>query len=85
MRDLQEIHQYIAKENAVGADAFVHKLLTEAYSLHQLPLRGPLIKEKRGARLLVYQAYLIVYRASPSSSHVRILRFWHAARERIRL
>jgi len=78
---LEEIHRYIAADNPLAAEKFSEKLLQESHSLRQLPERGFFIKEKRGARVLIYKPYLIVYRVDKEAKKVRILRYWHSARE----
>ena len=49
------------------------------------PDRGGQLKERPGARFSVVGSYLIVYRFDQATETVRILRFWHGARERGRL
>ena len=48
LRDLEEIQKFIATDNPIAAEKFVQKLLVEAHSLRQLPVRGFLIREKAG-------------------------------------
>jgi addiction module RelE/StbE family toxin len=84
-RDLEEIRNHIATDNPVAAEKFVQKLLEEAYTLRNLPLRGLLIKGKREARFLVYKSYLIVYRLKKDRARIRVLRYWHSARDPVGL
>ena len=48
------------------------------------PERGGHLKERPGARSSVVGPYLIVYRVDQAAKTVRVLRFWHGARERRR-
>jgi plasmid stabilization system protein ParE len=81
-RDLLEIFNYIAGDNSDAARKFIGKLLEEAKSLATFPNRGGHYKERPGARFTVAGRYLIVYRVVEKSKQVRILQFWHSARER---
>jgi len=85
IRDLEEIHAYIARDNSAAAQAFVLKLLDEARSLVAFPERGGIIKERRGARFVMVHPYLVVYRIEEETRIVRVLRYWHGARERVRM
>jgi plasmid stabilization system protein ParE len=81
LQDLAKIHHFIARENRVAAQSFTKKLLEEAKSLAAFPQRGGHFQEKIGARFIVKGPYLIVYRVLEAHHEVRVLRFWHAARE----
>ena len=85
LRDLKEIRAYIARDNPSAADAFVLKLLDEVELLKTFPERGGFVVERPGARFLMVHPYLVVYRIEGESHIVRVLRFWHGARERIRM
>jgi addiction module RelE/StbE family toxin len=81
LKDLAKIHHFIARDNPTAAQSFTNKLINEAKSLTIFPQRGGHFEEKIGARFIVVGAYLIVYRVIEARQEVRILRFWHAARE----
>jgi plasmid stabilization system protein ParE len=83
-RDLVSIAQHIARDNPDAAEEFIRKLLAEARSLTTFPHRGGHFKERPGTRFTTLGNYLIVYRVVEDAKEVRILRFWHAARERRR-
>jgi len=85
LRDLEQIRTYIACDNPSAAQAFGLKLLDEAESLRTFPERGGFIAERPSARFVMVPPYLVVYRIVEKSRAVRILRFWHGARERMRL
>ena len=85
LRDLEAIWTHIAKDSTVEADRFVARLLARAKELDALPSRGMEIDGSRGARFLILHAYLIIYRILEDRKKVRVLRFWHAARDLRRL
>ena len=85
LRDLEQIRAYIARDNSTAAQAFCLKLLDEAESLCAFPDRGGLVAERPGARFVMVHPYLVVYRIVKESRAVRVLRFWHGARERVRM
>ncbi|HWB60809.1 MAG TPA: type II toxin-antitoxin system RelE/ParE family toxin [Chthoniobacteraceae bacterium] len=85
LRNLEEIHAYIARDNPRAAQAFSLRLLDEAESLKTFPERGGYIVERPGARFVIVHPYLVVYRIIAETRTVRVLRYWHGARERMRM
>jgi toxin ParE1/3/4 len=85
LRDLEQIRTYIARDNAAAAEGFGQKLLNEAESLRTFPERGGFVLQRPGARFLVVHPYLIIYRIMEQSRTVKVLRYWHGARERVRM
>ncbi len=83
-QDLISIARYVARDNPEAAERLVSKLLGEARSLETFPYRGGHFKERPGTRFTTVGNYLVVFRVLESAREVRILRFWHAARERRR-
>jgi len=81
-KDLAKIHDYIAHKNPEAARSFSERLLKEAKSLKTFPNRGGHLEGRPGVRFTVVKQYLIIYRVVEAKSEVRILSFWHAARER---
>ncbi len=81
-RDLVKIRDYIARENPIAAHSFTEKLVEEAKSLKVFPNRGGYLDGRPGARFTVVGQYLIIYRVVEARGEVRVLSFWHAARER---
>ena len=61
------------------------KLLSAADSLRKFPERGGLITKRPSVRFVLVHRYLIVYRIDEHSRTVHVLRFWHGARERMRM
>ena len=85
LRDLEKIRAYITRDKPSAAEAFVQKLLDEAQSLSTFPERGWIVAERPGARFVMVHPYLVVYRIVRESRTVRVLRFWHGARDRKRM
>jgi plasmid stabilization system protein ParE len=44
-------------------------------------LKGRVVRPKPGVRRLVHGTYLIYYRVEKDPPSVRVLRFWHGARD----
>ena len=82
LRDLDGIRDFIARDDPAAAVLFSGKLLDHAEGLRAFPDRGGHLKERPGARFSVVGSYLIVDRMDHAAETVRILRFWHGARER---
>ena len=85
LRDLEEIHAFIARDNPSAAQTFGQKLLDGAESLRTFPERGGLVLQRPGVRFVVVHPYLIIYRIMEQSRTVRVLRYWHGARELMRI
>jgi toxin ParE1/3/4 len=85
LRDLEQIRAFIAKDDPPVAEAFCTRLIDEAKSLDRFPERGGSLAERPGARFVMVHPYLVVYRIIRESQTVRVLRFWHGARERARM
>lgn len=43
------------------------------------------VLQRSGARFVVMHPYLIIYRIMEQSRTVRVLRYWHGVRERVRM
>jgi len=84
-RDLDEIVDYIAKENPDAAERFGNQLLETAHSLEKAPMMGAFVKGQANVRMIVCHPYLIFYRLNLTESRLEILRFWHGARSRTSL
>jgi len=81
-RDLEKIRAYIARDNSVAAQRFVLKLIDATETLSTFPQRGAVLIGRPGVRFILEHQYLIVYRIEEQTCTVRVLRFWHGARER---
>ena len=81
-RELANIHDFIARDDPQSARVFTEKLVEEAKSLKTFPNRGGHLEGRTEVRFTVVKPYLIIYRVVEERNEVRILSFWHAARER---
>jgi plasmid stabilization system protein ParE len=79
-RDLQQIVEYIARDNSAAAEQFGAVLIEQAESLATAPEMGPVLPDRPGTRFFPVAPYLIIYRLRPKQRVIRILRFWHSAR-----
>jgi toxin ParE1/3/4 len=78
--DLEQIVNYIARDDPTAAERFGLKLINQAESLADTPEMGPRLPQKSDTRFFPVGSYLIIYRPDTKRRVVRILRFWHAAR-----
>ena|SRR5437660_2708710 len=79
-RDLQDIVEYIARDNPAAAEGVGLLLIEQADALANTPEMGPVLPQRLNVRFFPVGSYLIIYRADAKKRVVRILRFWHAAR-----
>ena len=79
-RDLRRIVRFIALENPSAAERLGLRLIDRAVALSDpaIVMMGSPLKKRPKIRKLVEGNYFIFYRVFPN--RVRILRFWHAAR-----
>jgi toxin ParE1/3/4 len=78
--DLDEIYEYIARDNAAAAERHVVRLVEAARRLSAFPLRGrarPALGDT--IRSIVEGQYVILYRAG--TERVDVVRFIHGARD----
>lgn len=66
---LQEIEEYISRDNPIGAIEFVDKLITVAETIIDNPRKGRIVPELslENIRELLYQNYRIVYLVKKNS------------------
>jgi addiction module RelE/StbE family toxin len=66
---LQEIEEYISRDNPIGAIEFVDKLITVAETIIDNPQKGRIVPELslENIRELLYQNYRIVYLVKKNS------------------
>ena len=77
-RDLRDNIAYIEKENPAAADRMARTLLSRAELLASFPYLGRKIRGRQNGRVLVEGSIQIMYRIERDT--VRIVRFWHSAR-----
>jgi toxin ParE1/3/4 len=80
LNDLEEIVDYISRDDPRAAQRVATDLLNRAESLSEMPRRGKTMRARPGVRRLVRSPYLIVYRIDETARAVNVLRFWHGAR-----
>jgi len=66
---LQEIEEYISRDNPIGAIAFIDKLITVAETIIDNPQKGRIVPELslENIRELLHQNYRIVYLVKKNS------------------
>ena len=72
--DLQNIVDYIARDNAAAAARFGSLLIAQAEFLGNAPEMGPTLPQRPGARFFPIGRYLIIYRLDTKGEVVQILR-----------
>jgi addiction module RelE/StbE family toxin len=81
LNDLKEIVEYISEDDPRAAERLASDLVSRAEALSQMPRRGKAVRVRPGVRRLVRNPYLIVYRIDEAAKMVKVLRFWHGARD----
>ncbi len=82
--DLEQIVRYIARDDPSVAERVGYRLIQRAWSLAQPHVHnsGRALHKRLGVRRLVEGNYLILYRVfAGDQNKVRVLRFWHGARD----
>ncbi|WP_353228406.1 type II toxin-antitoxin system RelE/ParE family toxin [Novosphingobium sp.] len=85
VQSLEQIGDYIARDNPARALSFIAELRRAALTLGQYPQRHPLVPryERWGIRRRIHGKYLIFYRTE--ADRVVILQVVHGARDYARL
>lgn len=78
-RDLEDIGDYIARDNPVRAISFLRELRQACDGLATMPLRFPIVERFKmlGVRRRVHGRYLIFYRVG--AENIEILHILHGA------
>jgi len=78
--DIEEIGDYIAKDNSVRAVSFVQEIRARCHEICDAPKVSPIVHEELGIeiRRLVFGRYLIFY--TLAEDRVVVLRVLHGAR-----
>lgn len=81
VRDLRELHAYIARDSEMYASGFVERIVLAAERLVDYPKVGRLVPETNDedVRELLYQKYRIIYRIKEDS--IEMLSVIHGARD----
>ncbi|HEY4423353.1 MAG TPA: type II toxin-antitoxin system RelE/ParE family toxin [Pyrinomonadaceae bacterium] len=85
--DIEDIVRYISIDDPDQALRFGRFLIHHAKGLAQFPERGRVVPEfdDDSIRELIVKRYRIVYRLNHDERLVEVIRFWHAARDIVRL
>ena len=83
--DLQEIEDYIARDSALHAVAFVDRIVESTETLLKTPHIGRIVPEfnRQDLREVLFTGYRIVYLVQ--NDEILILRVVHGARDLLRL
>jgi len=81
LRNLAEIIEHIAIDDALAASRFGTSLLDHLELLTRFPRMGAEISERRGVRKLIHSPILVYYRFHESHGLIQILHLRHAARK----
>jgi toxin ParE1/3/4 len=81
-RDLRTIHRYIARDSPYYASVMVRRIRESSGQLARFPESGRVVPESRSRRHreIIVQPYRIVYRFTPDTNMVRIVRVIHGHR-----
>ncbi len=81
-KDLQTIHDFIAKDNAVAADRWIDQLVKNFETVSAQPGIGKRRDDlKRGFRSITEGDYIIFYRIQKSTDSIEIVRVVHGKRD----
>ncbi len=83
-RDLEKIVRHVSRDDVEAAIRLGNKLIERALQLShpENVYRGTNVSKRPGIRKLIEGNYLIFYRPYREERKIRVLRFWHAARDR---
>jgi plasmid stabilization system protein ParE len=80
--DLEEIGEYIARDNPIRAVTFVNEIIDRCLLIPQMPESSPLRENfYKGVRVAPFGNYLIYYTIHKTEKEIRIERILHAARD----
>lgn len=80
LEDLNEIHNYIARDSKSFANLFIKKMYNTIQKLKDFPNMGRIVPEVTilSVREIVFQNYRIIYRTL--KDHVEIITVFHGSR-----
>jgi toxin ParE1/3/4 len=80
--DLEEIADYIARDNPIRAASFVTELEAKCRAAAETPELYPARSDlASGLRMAVHRRYLVFFRDLPEENAVRVERVLHSARD----
>jgi toxin ParE1/3/4 len=80
--DLEEIGQFISKDNPPAAEKVGSRIIREAENVAAFPRLGRIVPEFGNPRIreIISQPYRVIYKFDEEGDLVAILRIWHGAR-----
>jgi toxin ParE1/3/4 len=80
VRDLESIHEYVARDSAIYADLVLHRLVHSAERLREFPDLGRVVPEvaQSSIRELIVSPFRLVYRTQPKA--IEVVTVFHASR-----
>jgi len=80
--DLEEIGQFISKDNPPAAEKVGSKIIREAENVAAFPCLGRIVPEFGNPQIreIISQSYRVIYKFDEEGDLVAILRIWHGAR-----
>jgi len=80
--DLEEIGQFISKDNPPAAEKVGSKIIREAENVAAFPRLGRIVPEFGNPQIreIISQSYRVIYKFDEEGDLVAILRIWHGAR-----
>ena len=81
VKDLRELHAYIARDSEMYASGFVERIISAAERVAEHPKVGRVVPENNDedVREILYQHYRIIYRIE--SDYIEVLTVIHGARD----
>ena len=85
--DLEEIGQFISKDNPPAAEKVGSKIIREAENIAAFPRLGRIVPEFGNPQIreIISQSYRVIYKFDEEGDLVAILRIWHWARGMLQL
>ncbi len=79
--DLEEIGQFISKDNPPAAEKVGSKIIREAENVAAFPRLGRIVPEFGNPQIreIISQSYRVIYKFDEEGDLVAILRIWHGA------
>jgi plasmid stabilization system protein ParE len=79
--DLEEIVRHIARDNLAAAEKFGRAILSRVESWSRQPGMGIAVRNWKDIRALLHRKYYFVYHYDSPRAEIKVLRFWHSARD----
>lgn len=77
---MRAITTHIVRDDPTADLHFTQRLLDNAQALNRAPYRSVHVRQRPGVRRIVHRPCLIYHRIEEDWNIIRVLRFWHGAR-----